>query len=353
MTQGLIYLAFVVRTVSDGQQSTITAPTCSRITDDLYHQKEFSRHPLDKDFVNLLTCWLQHNGLRQRCWNWSCHVIRSQNRFIRRKAQHWRGNTKVGDPNPDVRSPWRLRSRFPTRVGAPLKHLSENDKSGKALLLSDTPGKKHTKLINTTLRLKVCVSLNDKIFHCFLQFFPHQSKYLFVLSAKIHITNNNPLVFYETKIVLHPQWHVSLVFQARSSTVSVVCRSCSTKAKKESTSFHALCLNHFSASTYNIATVNFLSSAALYVCLPPVPSTQHFVLSIRTMAPLSYCQHWTWDRQPLKFLSCVYKHTSAAIGNTPTQGTYRCPALTVLQEGLLSLASLAFPLGNEVKPRQK
>lgn len=151
----------------------------------------------------------------------------------------------------------------------------------------------------------------------------------------------------------HPQWHVSLVFQARSSTVSVVCRSCSTKAKKESASFHALCLNHFSASTYHIATVNFLSSAALYVCLPPVPSTQHFVLSIRTMAPLSYCQHWTWDRQPLKFLSCVYKHASAAIGNTPTQGTYRCPAVTVLQEGLLSLASLAFPLGNEVKPRQK
>lgn len=69
--------------------------------------------------------------------------------------------------------------------------------------------------------------------------------------------------------MLHPQWHVSLVFQARSSTVSVVCRSCSTKAKTESTSFHALCLNHFSASTYHIATVNFLSSAALYVWLPP------------------------------------------------------------------------------------
>lgn len=109
--------------MSDGQQSTIKAPTCSRIKDDLYHQKEFSRHPLDKDFVNLLTCWLQHNGLRQRCWNWSCHVIRSQNRFIRRKAQHWRGNTKVGDPNLDVRSPWRLRSRFPTRVGAPTETL--------------------------------------------------------------------------------------------------------------------------------------------------------------------------------------------------------------------------------------
>lgn len=172
--------------MSDGQQSTITAPTCSRIKDDLYHQKEFSGHPLDKDFVNLLTCWLQHNGLRQRCWNWSCHVIRSQNRSIRRKAQHWRGNTKVGDPNLDVRSPWRQRSRSPTRVGAPLKHLSENDKSGKALLLSDTPGKKthkaHKCYPKTAKKNCTSVSLNGKIFHCFLQFLPHQSMKYFCFS---------------------------------------------------------------------------------------------------------------------------------------------------------------------------
>lgn len=147
---------------------------------------------------------------------------------------------------------------------------------------------------------------------------------------------------------------MSLIFQARSNTVSVVCRSCSTKAKTESTSFHALCPNHFSASTYHTATVNFLSSAALYVWLPP--SAFHPTLCAidphhGTLLLLSALNMGSSASQVS--LLCLQTHLCCYWKHSYTRNTQMSLSRSVLQEGLLSLASLAFPLGNEIKPRQK
>lgn len=93
--------------------------------------------------------------------------------------------------------------------------------------------------------------------------------------------------------------------------------------------FSPLCLNHLLQS---FIIQLFLTSCPLLLftyCSLFVSLTQHFVLLIHIVAPLSWCQHHAQNHQPLRFLSCVYKQIPVA---THTQThihtkTHKCPSL--------------------------
>lgn len=109
----------------------------------------------------------------------------------------------------------------------------------------------------------------------------------------------------ETDTVLHVQWHVPLIFQARSNSASVVC-TCPALApaliqmaplygpavqeqlfsEAESVLFSRLCPNHLLQS---FIIQLFLTSCPLLLflyCSLFVSLTEHFVLLIHTVAPL-------------------------------------------------------------------
>lgn len=127
---------------------------------------------------------------------------------------------------------------------------------------------------------------------------------------------------------------MSLISQARSNSACVVCRSCGSESKKDSVSFHPLCPNHLSASTYHIDAVNFLSSAALYILLPASafhPTLCAIDLHCGTLLLLSAVNMGSSASQVSLLclqthLCCYWKHSYTRQTHTHT---HRCSSLAL------------------------